>query len=126
MEDLKARQAQAEKEKQEKLEKRVAESQKQKKPNIKRPLSAFLRFSVQRRKEIVKENPDLRHPKYFKDVAQKISKEWKDLDVKKKKRIEDEAAADFEEYRKKVLEWKASYKRGKKRRKVKKPTRRAK
>ncbi|XP_026193657.1 uncharacterized protein LOC34618724 [Cyclospora cayetanensis] len=108
MEDLKARQALLEKLKRDKLEKQK-EKKAPRKPNVKRPLSGYMRFSVSRRRELIAAEPELRHPKCFKEIAQRISQEWKALCPKKRKAFQDEAAADFTKYRQKVLEWRAKH-----------------
>ena len=98
-----------EKKKREQQEKRNASKKRQKKHNIKRPLSAYIRFSVSRRKEIIAREPELRHPKKFKEIAQRISQEWKELSAKRRKEIEQEAAADSAKYKQKVQEWKEKH-----------------
>lgn len=92
-----------------KQEKVKAGKKKPPKPNVKRPLSAFMRFSVGRRRELVAANPELRHPKCFKEIAQRISHEWKELGAQKKQEFEQQAAADFNKYKQKVREWRAKH-----------------
>ncbi|CDJ67219.1 high mobility group (HMG) box domain-containing protein, putative [Eimeria necatrix] len=109
MQDLKARQALVEQQKRLKREKAKEVKRKPLKPNLKRPLSAFMRFSVSRRKELVAANPELRHPKCFKEIAQTISQDWKCLSAKKRAELEQEAAADFNKYKAKLKEWRATH-----------------
>ncbi|KAL8451292.1 hypothetical protein Emag_002797 [Eimeria magna] len=109
MQDLKARQALLEQKRQEQQEKKAEIRRKPKKHNIKRPLSAYMRFSVERRKEIVEKDPEMKHPRCFKEIAQKISQEWKVLNAKRKKELETEAAADLAKYKRKVAEWKEKH-----------------
>lgn len=98
-------------EQQKRLKREKAKEVKRKplKPNLKRPLSAFMRFSVSRRKELVAANPELRHPKCFKEIAQTISQDWKCLSAKKRAELEQEAAADFNKYKAKLKEWRATH-----------------
>ncbi|KAL8439242.1 hypothetical protein Efla_005719 [Eimeria flavescens] len=109
MQDLKARQALLEQKRQEQQEKKAETKRQPKKHNIKRPLSAYMRFSVERRKEIVEKFPEMRHPRCFKEIAQRISQEWKELNDKRKKELETEAAADLAKYKRKVAEWKEKH-----------------
>ncbi|KAL8441820.1 hypothetical protein Emed_007480 [Eimeria media] len=109
MQDLKARQALLEQKRQEQQEKKAEIRRKPKKHNIKRPLSAYMRFSVERRKEIVEKDPKMKHPSCFKEIAQKISQEWKVLNAKRKKELEAEAAADLAKYKRKVADWKEKH-----------------
>lgn len=115
-------QALLEKKKQELQEKRGDTRKKPKKHNIKRPLTAYMRFSVGRRKEIVEKDPEMRHPSRFKEIAQRISQEWRDLDAKRKREIEKEAATDLAKYKQKVHEWKMKHV-PKRKKKTKKQTR---
>ncbi|KAL8272265.1 hypothetical protein Esti_003821 [Eimeria stiedai] len=109
MQDLKARQALLEQKRQEQQEKKAETRRKPKKHNIKRPLSAYMRFSVERRRQIVEKDPEMKHPRCFKEIAQKIAQEWKVLNAKRKKELETEAATDLAKYKRRVAEWKEKH-----------------
>ncbi|KAL8436859.1 hypothetical protein ACSSS7_001361 [Eimeria intestinalis] len=114
-------QALLEQKRQEQQEKKAEIRRKPKKHNIKRPLSAYMRYSVERRKEIIEKDPEMKHPRCFKEIAQKISQEWKALNAKRRKELETEAAADLAKYKRKVAEWKEKH-APKKRKKGKRAT----
>lgn len=69
---------------------------KEKKEGPKRPTSAFMYFSMERRKQIVAEDPSLKSD--IGGVAKKIGGEWRELSASAKQKFDTLAAKDRQRY----------------------------
>lgn len=65
---------------------------------LKKPLSSYLLFSMEKRAEVKEKNPDAK----FGDMAKLLSAQWKALSAEDKKVYEDKAAAAKLEYEQKL------------------------
>ncbi|KAL1916519.1 uncharacterized protein VTP21DRAFT_5710 [Calcarisporiella thermophila] len=64
-------------------------------PNApKRPLSAYMLFSQEKRKQVLEENPDVK----FTEVGKLLGAMWKELSEEEKKIYNDKASKDKERY----------------------------
>ena len=78
---------------------------KAKKGQPKRPLSAYMVFSGEKRAEVKEENPDMK----LGEISKEIGKMWGDLDDDDKTPYQEKAAVLKEEYQEALAEWKENH-----------------